>query len=290
MARLFKPKYPKKKTINGKKSVVTRNGKTVYTESRKYYIEYRDARGVLKRVPAYSDRVASEQLAQQLEREVAREQVGIINIAHEHLKAPIQKHITDWLVDLKRMGRAPNYIRNLETRIERLRADLGWLTLTSIQPDSLTGWLGQGERTLSQRTTNHYLEAARAFCNWCVSQRRMERNPIGEVSKINVTEVSVKRRSLTIEEIGRLLTVAGSRALVYMVALLTGLRRNELKLLRWGDVYLNEDPRVELRAETTKSRRSDTIPLAPQLVTELSRNAVWKGIPLGKSPRSMSPK
>ena len=97
----------------------------------------------------------------------------------------------------------------------------------------------------------------------------MERNPIGEVSKINVTEVSVKRRSLTIEEIGRLLTVAGSRALVYMVALLTGLRRNELKLLRWGDVYLNEDPRVELRAETTKSRRSDTIPLAPQLVTEL---------------------
>ena len=116
MARLFKPKYPKKKTIDGKRLVIRRNGKTVYAESRKYYIEYRDSDGVLKRVPAYTDKVASKQLAQQLEREVAREQVGIINIAHEHLKASVQKHITDWLADLKRTARAPNYIRNLETR------------------------------------------------------------------------------------------------------------------------------------------------------------------------------
>ena len=270
MARLFKPTYPKRRTVNGERVVVRRNGKIVYKESRKHYIEYRDAQGVIRRVPGYTDKVATEQLAQQLEREVAREQVGIVDVAHEHLKAPIGRHIADWLADLTRTARSSSYVRNLKTRVERLRADLGWIALTSIQPDSLTKWLGlQIGQSLSQRTANHYLEAVNAFCNWCVSQRRMERNPIGEVSKIEITELSVKRRSLTIEEIGRLLAVSGPRELVYKVALLTGLRRNELRLLQWGDVYLNAGPRIELRSETTKSRRGDSIPLAPQLVPDL---------------------
>ncbi len=66
------------------------------------------------------------------------------------------------------------------------------------------------------------------------------------------------------------------RRLVYMLAVWTGLRRGEIKQLTWGDVHL-PSPRlrqagldtvpghIHLRAQTTKSKRADSLPIHPQL-------------------------
>ena len=49
MARVFKPKYPKRRTVKGpggetrKEIIRDRQGRPVYRESRKWYVEYRDA-------------------------------------------------------------------------------------------------------------------------------------------------------------------------------------------------------------------------------------------------------
>ncbi len=43
MASIFKPKYPKRKTVNGKRVVVRDDdGKPIYIESKKWAIEYTD--------------------------------------------------------------------------------------------------------------------------------------------------------------------------------------------------------------------------------------------------------
>lgn len=60
------------------------------------------------------------------------------------------------------------------------------------------------------------------------------------------------------------------RRLVYLLAAWTGLRRSEIRQLTWGDVQLESLPaKIALRAETTKSKRADSLPIHPQLADEL---------------------
>lgn len=50
--------------------------------------------------------------------------------------------------------------------------------------------------------------------------------------------------------------------MAYRLILNTKLRRDELKQLRWADVLLNAPmPCIQLRAETTKAKRADALPL-----------------------------
>ena len=70
MASVFKQAYTKKGPATGER---------VKKSSKGWYVEFRDAQGVVKRVPGYSDRRATEQLAAQLEREVARGEVGLVD-------------------------------------------------------------------------------------------------------------------------------------------------------------------------------------------------------------------
>ncbi|GAF69582.1 unnamed protein product, partial [marine sediment metagenome] len=89
MARIFKPKYPKMRMVEGpdgkkrREPVKDGKGRAVYKESRKWYIEYRDASDSVRRVPGYSDKMATEQLAADLERRAARERVGVIEVSHD---------------------------------------------------------------------------------------------------------------------------------------------------------------------------------------------------------------
>ena len=60
------------------------------------------------------------------------------------------------------------------------------------------------------------------------------------------------------------------RRLAYLLAVWTGLRRNEIRQLTWGDIQIDTIPaRLTLRAKTTKSKRADALPLHPQLADEL---------------------
>ena len=80
------------------------------------------------------------------------------------------------------------------------------------------------------------------------------------------------RRALTDDEVGRLLRASERHRPVYLAALLTGLRRGELKALQWGDVHLDGScPFLSVRASTTKNNKAATIFLRDDLVAELRR-------------------
>ena len=54
---------------------------------------------------------------------------------------------------------------------------------------------------------------------------------------------------------------------VYRTALLTGLRRGELRELRWGDLHLDAiRPFIQLQSQHTKNRKADVLPLHADLV------------------------
>jgi integrase len=87
-------------------------------------------------------------------------------------------------------------------------------------------------KAMSPRCKNHYFEALRTFCRWCVKRHRIASNPIADVEKVDQTvDVRRQRRALiTADEITALLAVVPSRhQLAYRMILSTGLRRDELK-------------------------------------------------------------
>ncbi len=294
MAFIFKPQRPKMRPVIGADGKPTgetvkrrRRGKlvdvpkleperdtagnVVKVESRKWMIEYTDAAGSRRKAGGYTDRGMTDRKAANLERTVIREKEDVFDASAIHLKTDLTEHVKGWLADLRRAQRSRNYVRMVETRIETLRQKLNWRLPDSIRADGLSAWLAATAAAgASPRTVNHYLQTAIAFCNWCVGQRRMEKNPLEHVSKTTVTEPKLARRALTAAELDRLVKVDAKCGLIYLTAALTGLRREEVATLAWGDVHLDAvRPYITLRASNTKSRRADTIAVNGELAAIL---------------------
>jgi integrase len=123
------------------------------------------------------------------------------------------------------------------------------------------------------RTVNVYRSHALSFGEWPVKIARiLERNPATATERRRLSvDVRKLRRSLTGDEARLLLDVSVSRRLYYSVSLLSGLRVAEVQALEWRDLILDGDrPCIRLRAEMTKVKRADELPLHPDLVEALS--------------------
>lgn len=128
---------------------------------------------------------------------------------------------------------------------------------------------------MGARTQNHYLETVRAFCKWSIKRKRLAAHPLADVTPVETTgHLRRQRRALTQNEIGALLNAVHVRhQLAYRIILGTGLRRDELRQLRWGDVKLDAPmPCIQLRAETTKGKRGDVLPLRNDLAKLLKES------------------
>ena len=162
--------------------------------------------------------------------------------------------------------------------------------LSDISASTFERWRSQA--TGSAKTLNGYLNAASSFCSWLVKTQRLADNPLRHVERINTAgKATYERRALSLSEVKRLVEVSADRAYVYVVAVYTGLRRQELKLLEWRDVHLDSPaPFVRLRAETTKSSKAADIPLHPDVVAALQSVLPATIDPMARVFPSMVPK
>jgi integrase len=205
--------------------------------------------GKPKRVKGYTDRQASEQLGAKLERDKARGEQGLLDPYKPHRRRALSLHIADWIAELRHLGRDDVYIGLCEFRIGRMIAECGWSTLETISPEKFIAWRSTATATVGKsskpggnvhpmgaRTQNHYLTTAITFCRWAVKRKRMATNPLADVQPVETAgKLKRARRALTEEEIIRLLAAVPDRhQLAYRIILATGLRRDELRQLRWG--------------------------------------------------------
>ena len=78
MASVYKRKY--NRVVKGEK---------VKKQSRSWYVKYRDADGIERRVRGHKDKVATQQLAAKLEKEAELGKAGIIDKYKEHRQKPL---------------------------------------------------------------------------------------------------------------------------------------------------------------------------------------------------------
>lgn len=259
-----------------------------WAESRFWTVQY-FLNGKPKMVKGYTDKGASEQLGAKLERAKAQGEQGLVDPYKAHRKRPLTEHVTDWIGELRQLGRDELYVAPCEARLRRLMSECGWRVLGEIDVDSFCKWRESATvnadhnrkdqstrtiRSMSPRCKNHYLSTLTTFCRWCVKRRRMAVNPMVDIEKVDESsDVRRERRALNADELGNLLdAVPKHYRLGYQMLMGTGLRRGELLALRWGDVRLSAPhPFIQLRAATTKSKRADVVPLRADLADLLRK-------------------
>ena len=215
--------------------------------------------------------VAEKRRAELLrERQFERDGLMLPKAVRDAMQRPLADHLQDFLGNGRRLGLSGKHLSNLEFRVERLMAECHWNTVKDASADSMQNWL-RGHAELAPKTANDYLEAARCLFNWLIKAGRVQVNPLVSVEKAKTEGRQTRaRRSFTVDEIKKLLAVAGERKAVYLMAVHTGLRRSELAALKWADLRLEEaKPFVLVRASTTKNSKVAPMSLHPEVVAAL---------------------
>jgi integrase len=239
--------------------------------SDKWWIKIPLPHGRCKWYKGFTDKGATQQRAATIVRDMARGEVGLIDLYAAHRTRPLTDHLKDFASDLRSKGRATMYVYNIEKRITALLATTGWQRLADITPDGFVAWR-DSVASIGPTTKNQYLEALGAMCRWCVKRNRVAADPTAGIDRVdNTADIRRGRRALTDDEVTGLLKAATpEHAAVYRLILATGLRRNEVANLEWGDIRLDAvRPFISLRASTTKAKRADTLPLRVELASEL---------------------
>ena len=224
----------------------------------------------------------------------------IIDSRHEAQCQPLNEHLAEFEAALIAKGNTSRHARQQRSRAERLLTGCGFASWNDITANKVHQWLhqqqqarkdkaGNRRRGLSKQTANYYLQAAKGFCQWMVRDRRAMDNPLAHLQGWNArTDRRHDRRALSVEELRRLLTSVQSgpdrlgmsgaqRALLYRLALETGLRASELRSLTRQSFALDDDPpTVTVQAAYTKRRREDSLPLRPELVASLAEHLKHK--------------
>ncbi len=280
MARIFRQKYTAK---DG-------NGRRVGRQSRKWYVEYVDADRIRRRVPGFTDKPATQQLASDLEKQAAREASGLVDKFAEHRKRALSEHVDDWREALVAKGTSQKHANLLSGRVGRVLDGCRftyWPDLSASRVQTYVAALRtdtEDKRGISAQTFNFYLQAIKQFCRWMVKDRRATDSPVAHLDALNVaTDRRHDRRALTPDELQRLLNTARhgpdrcrmpgpDRSRLYQLAVETGLRAGELRSLAWGSFNLkSQSPTVTVNAAYSKRRRDDTLPLKGSTAAMLAR-------------------
>ena len=229
----------------------------------------------LKRVRLHTrDKVVAQRRLRAIVAEAERESVGLIPpaIQRQAQERPLSDHLADFIAELRSIDRDSMYVRCIGWRLGKLFLGCSWLMLSDISSSGFLKW--RADCVLSPKSRNDYLADLAHFVRWLVKRGRLGADPLGEIDRVDTARLEHYRRAFTPDELRRLLAVSGDRAVPYLVAALTGLRRKELGALRWEDVVLSDGGSyVLVRASIAKNAKRGRIDLHPDAAAAL---ASWR--------------
>ena len=274
MASVFKRKYTK-----------LVDGKRVKKQSQHWYVKYRDVDGIERRVRAYKDKEASRQLAARLEKDAERSQEGMVDLFKEHCSKPLAQHLADFRQALADKGNTKAQVEQTIARVKRIIEGCKFRAWSDISANAVSRYLNDLETTegIGKRTRNYYLKAIKHFCRWMVRQRRASESPLEHLDCVSVKSDDTRhgRRAFEPDEIRRLLEITAAqpmrfgmtgyeRALLYRLAVETGLRANELRSLVVASFDF-ERCTVTVESQDTKNRKEAVLPLRTDTAAELKQ-------------------
>ena len=219
---------------------------------------------------------------------------GLVDSVHAAANRTLNEHVGDYEKSMLARGRTAKHAKLYVTRVSSIVEGAGLKWWGDVTADRVLAYLNELRKDravsktetvpgISAQTYNFYLSAIKNFFKWAVRERRVSSNPVEYLEGLNVaSDVRRLRRALLHEEVCYLLNATAfsevfrsgltgkDRAMIYQLALETGLRWNEIKTLRADGFNLKADPPVvTVMAAYAKNRREDTLPLRPATAAQL---------------------
>lgn len=199
----------------------------------------------------------------------------------------IKDHVEDFRRSLVAKGSSEAHAEQTAKRVQVVADACGVSFYSDIEGDKVQSKLQEMREAaspISIKTSNYYLGALKHFCRWMVRERRASESPLEHLRPLNarLDENRRERRALTIEEQRRLIEATTSapdrfgmtgpeRAMLYRVALETGLRAGELRSLRAQSFdFESTPPTVTVEAAYSKRRREDRLYLKAETARALA--------------------
>lgn len=218
-----------------------------------------------------TDKRIAQDYLNQLVKERHQERQGLLpaRTVRDAAARPIAEVLALFLGDLRAKGRAATTLKKYESILPLICERCGWDKLPDVTARSFCEW--RVRSGLGPKTLNDYLGAASGFIHWLQRQGMMRDNPLVMVDRVDTRCINPCRRALSPDEVKQLLKVSPHfRAVVYLVALNTGLRRNELNGLRWCSFVLDTpQPFVRVAASMSKNKKETCLLLRPEVVAGL---------------------
>ncbi|MGE3180791.1 MAG: tyrosine-type recombinase/integrase [Phycisphaerae bacterium] len=250
------------------------DGKKYLEPSRYYWGKFRNpATRKLEHVPLKVERkeVATKLLDEHI---VTATRARRDNPFADNEATPLEKHIADYERQLRRRATA-KHCDTFMPRLRKLVQDCGFVFWTDITRERVEAQVEKiAAKGRSVRTCNGYIKSMREFCKWAVDADLFAKSPVSRIKCGNEqADKRHHRRALSAEELTRILAAARDgepvkgidgedRAMLYLVAVETGLRSNELRSLTWASFELGgEHPSVTVDAAYAKAGRDDVLPL-----------------------------
>jgi integrase len=257
------------------------------TGHKRYLIWYVDETGRRRKATGCSDKAESERIARHLEDQVALRKAGLIDRKAEAYRDydanPLAKHLDEFKATLLAKGNTARHATVTVTRARRI-LDLGrmkWISDLSLSRamEALQSLRSQGR---SQETLNHYVRAVKAFSRWLKRDGRAREHYLEYLAtKSPESDRRRNRRALTPDEASALVAATESgpivmdmtghdRAILYAMAIGTGLRSKELRTLTPERFNLKSDPpTVKVLGAYSKNRREAIQPIPRALADRI---------------------
>ena len=217
------------------------------------------------------DRRAARALEAELVRKLEAEALGLVDPFERHRLRAVWEHVDEFLDSLQAKGRTAQHLREVRSALTKFLRWDGSRRLGDLDVAKASAWLSRETgRGVSARSVNKARGFLKQWSRWLLLERRLPHDLYASLGTLNVEADRRRvRRALEAHQVEALLKVAPRyREEAYRLAVTTGLRRGELRQLRWGDLDL-EARTLEVRAEASKNGRAATLPLFERTASAL---------------------
>ncbi len=274
--------------------------------TRKFYVEFRDHWKIVHRLAGFTDQRLTKELARNIMELVKCRAVGLepgvklhqwlegvsdgllkkliswglVDGQRGEVSKPLLQHVEEWRAVLKARGRSKDYYTRVPNRVKTILKKCRFVYFRDITLSSVETFAGTLKENYSDTSVKHYLDAVTAFVNWAREDGRILRNPLEKLAKPDRDEE--EKGILEPEQFIRLLqttfkkdvkmgnSTGTERAVLYLLAGVTGLRRRELLYLTWDNIRLSEDDAfLRVPSKLAKNHKQAEQPIAPATVAIL---------------------
>ncbi|VTS00969.1 integrase-recombinase protein : Site-specific recombinase XerD OS=Singulisphaera acidiphila (strain ATCC BAA-1392 / DSM 18658 / VKM B-2454 / MOB10) GN=Sinac_4560 PE=4 SV=1: Phage_integrase [Gemmata massiliana] len=194
----------------------------------------------------------------------------------------------EWAESLRVKGTSADQIELLKARVPRVNSGCGFDRVRDLNGDTAYTFIGglkvreDSDQFASYQTRNFYLSAMKQFARFLIRRKILTENPFYDLEPWDVRkDRKHDRREVTADELQSLISTtevadvtrsklsAVDRAMLYCVAVFTGLRSAELGSLR-SESFNLEPAEVTVPGKFTKNGDPAVQPLPPAIVPLLT--------------------